>query len=103
MPLRNHEHLFEIVTTMSSDFAPWGERMPISGGCIQPDCSDGCRFFNRLVGSAGLHWGVCLSQQSPRSGILTYQGFGCAQFERRHEDDYDMQENETSSGGTDGR
>lgn len=90
MPLRNHEHLFEIATRMPSDFVPWGERMPISDGCIQPDCSDNCRFFGRLVGGAGIDWGVCLSHRSPRSGMLTYQEFGCAEFERRDsdEDDY---------------
>ena len=90
MPLRNHEHLFEIATRMPSDFVPWGERMPISNGCIQPDCSDNCRFFGRLAGGAGIDWGVCLSQRSPRSGMLTYQEFGCAEFERRDsdEDDY---------------
>jgi hypothetical protein len=34
---------------------------------------------------------VCLSQQSPRSGLLTYQQFGCPQFERRESDDEDLQ------------
>jgi len=94
MPLRNYEHLFEIVTRMPSDFAPFGERMPISDGCIQPECSDGCRFFGHLAGGAGLDWGVCLSPRSPRSGLLTFKDFGCPQFERRHEDDYDMQDHE---------
>jgi hypothetical protein len=101
MPLRNHEK-FEIVTRMPTDFAPWGERMPISDGRIQPECSDNCRFFNRLAGSAGLDWGVCLSQQSPRSGMLTYKEFGCPNFERCDEDDCERQVDETSSDGTDG-
>jgi hypothetical protein len=32
-----------------------------------------------------------LSQQSPRSGLLTYQEFGCPNFERRDSEDDDSQ------------
>jgi hypothetical protein len=89
MPLRNHEHLFEIAQLMPTDFAPHGERPLILNGVIQPDCSDDCRFFCRLEGGAGIDWGVCLSPQSPRSGRLTYQEFGCPKFVRRDSEDDD--------------
>ncbi len=81
---------------MPSDFVPYGERMPISNGVIQPDCSDNCRFFNPLEGGAGLDWGVCLNPRSPRSGLLTFKDFGCPNFERRDLDQDDVPENEQS-------
>lgn len=52
------------------------------------------------VGGAGLDWGVCVSPQSPRSGMLTYKEFGCPQFERRNSDDDDLRQEEKEASFT---
>ena len=83
MPLRSHDHLFEIVTTMPTDFAPHGEQALIISGVIEPDCWDGCKFFARLAGVAGIDWGVCLSKRSPRAAVLTFKDFGCPNYVER--------------------
>ena len=83
MPSRSHDHLLEIVTTMPTDFAPYGERLRVLNSVVQPDCSDGCKFFARLAGVAGIDWGVCLSKRSPRSAILTFKDFGCLNYVER--------------------
>jgi hypothetical protein len=83
MPPRSNDHLFEIVTTMPTDFAPYGERLRVLNGVIQPDCSDGCKFFGRLAGVAGIDWGVCSGKGSPRSAMLTFTDFDCPNYVQR--------------------
>ena len=90
MPKRNHEHLFDIAKRMTTDFEPWGQRRRDTP--TQPDCSCHCGFFNRLEGGAGLDWGVCVNPQSLRAGLLTYQEFGCLQFQQTNSDDDDLPE-----------
>ena len=92
MPKRNHEQLFDIAKRMPTDFEPWGQRSRTGDALTQPDCSCECRFFNRLDGSAGLDWGVCANPQSLRAGLLTYQNFGCLEFERADSEDDDLPE-----------
>jgi hypothetical protein len=90
MPKRNHEQLFDIARRLPTDFEPWGQRsrdMP-----TQPDCASDCRFFTRLDGGAGLDWGVCVNPQSLRAGLLTYQNFGCLEFDQANSDDDDCPE-----------
>jgi hypothetical protein len=102
MPLRNHEHLFEIVTRMPTDFEPWGQRSQPGDPLTQPDCSCHCRFFNRLDGGAGVDWGVCVNPRSPRSALLTFKEFGCPQFEQRYSDGYEDDERSTDWVGNEG-
>jgi hypothetical protein len=85
MPKRNHEQLFDIARRLPTDFEPWGQRR--RDALTQPDCSSHCRFFARLDGGAGLDWGVCVNPLSGRAGLLTYQEFGCLEFERVNSDD----------------
>jgi hypothetical protein len=90
MPKRNHEQLFDIARRLPTDFEPWGQRH--RDAPTQPDCSCECRFFNRLDGGAGLDWGVCANSRSLRAGLLTYQNFGCLEFEQANSDDDDLPE-----------
>jgi len=90
MPKRNHEQLFDIAKRLPSDFGPWGQRR--RDAPTQPDCSSHCRFFARLDGGAGLDWGVCANAHSPRAGLLTYQNFGCLEFEQTNSEDDDLPE-----------
>ena len=92
MPKRNHEQLFDIAKRLPTDFEPWGQRQHIGGAVSQPDCSCHCRFFTRLDGGAGLDWGVCVNPKSLRAGLLTYQKFGCPEFEQTSSDEDDLPE-----------
>ncbi len=92
MPQRNHEQLFDIAKRMPTDFEPWGQRSLLSDAPTQPDCSAHCRFFSLLEGGAGLDWGVCVNPLSLRAGLLTYQEFGCLEFEQVSSDDDDLPE-----------
>ena len=40
------------------------------------DCSSGCQWFHPLAGAGGKDWGVCASERSPRSGMLTFEHQG---------------------------
>ncbi len=72
---RSHEALWKIVKKLPSDFEPWGKREREGG-----DCSCGCRFFIPLE-RHGADWGVCVNAKSPRSGALTFEHQGCAEFQ----------------------
>ena len=102
MPQRNHEQLFDIAKRMPTDLQPYGHRAPTANGVTQLDCSCNCKFFIRLADGAGFDWGVCVNPQSLRSGLLTYEHFGCPLFERLESDEYDVADPEYSLAATDG-
>ncbi len=52
-----HRALLDVVKTLPSDFAPWGERSREEEWA--PDCSCGCRWYVRLEPGLQLDWGVC--------------------------------------------
>ena len=80
---QTHEHLLTIVTKLSSDCEPWGER--VIGESL--DCSMGCHWFHTLNGNLETDWGVCANARSPRVGLLTLEHMGCEEFE--HDPRYD--------------
>jgi hypothetical protein len=71
-----HARLLELAVEMESDFEPYGKRSRDG-----PDCSCGCRHFAILDGPLGADWGVCMSKNSPRAGLLTFEHQGCPAFE----------------------
>jgi hypothetical protein len=75
-----HEPLLQVLKRLPSDFEPYGER-PRHG----PDCSWGCRWFIPLEHGLRYDWGVCHNPRSPRSGLLTFEHQGCAEFEEEEE------------------
>jgi hypothetical protein len=44
-----------------------------------------CAFFHELHGEAGGDWGVCVNTRSPRKGLLNFEHFGCAEWQRAPE------------------
>jgi hypothetical protein len=81
---QSHEHLWQIVTKLPTDFEPYGQvkRETIC------DCSSGCRWYHVLAGRRGQDWGVCANPRSPRSGRLTFEHQGCLEFEEDPRSDY---------------
>src|SRR5450755_1466780 len=73
---QTHEHLWQIVTQLPTDFEPYGQVKRAT-----PDCSSGCRWYHVLAGRLGQGWGVCANPRSPRSGLLTFEHQGCLEFE----------------------
>jgi Protein of unknown function (DUF3027) len=80
---QTHEHLWQIVTKLPTDFEPYGQVKRES-----PDCSSGCRWYHVLAGRLGQDWGVCANPRSPRSGLLTFEHQGCLEFEEDPRSDY---------------
>ncbi|MDQ3622132.1 MAG: DUF3027 domain-containing protein [Verrucomicrobiota bacterium] len=75
-----HDLLWTVCRKLPTDFEPYGERdRDTAGPCA--DCSCGCRHFVPLAGDLGADWGICANAASPRSGLLTFEHQGCAQFE----------------------
>jgi hypothetical protein len=74
---QTHEHLWQIVRKLPTDFEPYGQmkRQTIF------DCSCGCRWYHVLAGRRGQDWGVCANERSPRAGLLTFEHQGCLEFE----------------------
>lgn len=68
---------WKVVKKLPTDFEPFGKRPDDERGA---DCSCGCKFFHPLEGDAGMDWGVCTNQKSPRSGLLTFEHMGCKFF-----------------------
>lgn len=68
------EDLWQIVRRLDSDFRPYGNAKREG-----MDCSCGCRHFVKLAGAED-EWGVCINQESPRVGLLTFGHQGCSAF-----------------------
>jgi len=72
---------WQSVKTLESDYSDYG------GNIVRwetndnyPDCSCGCKYFWKLDSD----WGVCLKQQTPRAGLLTFEhqaGYQCFEKE----------------------
>ena len=80
-----HDDLHGILKQLPSDFEPWGQRSRENDW--GPDCSCGCRWFNRLQANLNHDWGVCSNPGSPRCGLLTFEHQGCREFEESEEED----------------
>ncbi len=76
-----HEHLWQIVEKLPSDYEPYGERIREGS-----DCSCGCKWYLKFRGELGWDWGVCINQKSPRVGKLTFEHQGCQFFDQKEED-----------------
>ncbi len=74
--LTHHERLWAACRQLEWDYEPYG-RKERDG----PDCSGGCKHFEKLEGEAGLDWGVCVNRCSHRCGLLTFEHQGCGYFE----------------------
>lgn len=71
---------------LPTDYAEYGGSITRWGlpDAAYPDCSCGCKYWRPLhdsnSGRDDGDWGVCVSPQSPRSGLLTWEhqaGFQC--------------------------
>jgi hypothetical protein len=71
--------MLKIIKTLSTDFEPYGLRNRDTDW--GPDCSCGCKWFTPLEGDLGMDYGVCMKQESPRAGLLTFEHQGCYQYE----------------------
>ena len=80
--MNNHDHLLKIVIKKEEDYEPFGKIIRWQNEKENyPDCSMGCKYFNKLSGDIGFDWGVCGNPQSHRCGLLTFEHQGCRKFE----------------------
>ena len=80
--MNNHDHLLKIVIKKEEDYKPFGNIIRWENQNENyPDCSMGCKYFNKLSGDTGFDWGVCANPQSHRCGLLTFEHQGCRKFE----------------------
>ena len=80
--MNNHKHLIKIVIKKPQDYAPFGKVIRWENeNQDYPDCSMGCKYFNKLDDELGADWGVCSNPQSHRCGLLTFEHQGCRKFE----------------------
>ena len=80
--MNNHDHLLKIVIKKEEDYEPFGKVIRWENQNENyPDCSMGCKYFNKLSGDTGFDWGVCANPQSHRCGLLTFEHQGCRKFE----------------------
>jgi hypothetical protein len=80
--MNNHDHLLKIVIKKEEDYEPFGNVVRWENESQNyPDCSMGCKYFNKLSGDTGFDWGVCSNPQSHRCSLLTFEHQGCRKFE----------------------
>lgn len=71
-----HKRCWRVANPSAKEFAKDGGWTARTG---KPDCSTGCKWFAPLK-EAEYDWGVCLCQNGPRSGMLTFEHMGCGKF-----------------------
>jgi hypothetical protein len=80
--MNNHDYLLKIVVKKEEDYEPFGKVIRWANESQDyPDCSMGCKYFNKLSGDLGFDWGVCANPKSHRCGLLTFEHQGCRKFE----------------------
>ena len=80
--MNNHDHLLKIVIKKEEDYEPFGNVVRWKNESEDyPDCSMGCKYFNKLSSDLGFDWGVCANPKSHRCGLLTFEHQGCRKFE----------------------
>ena len=72
----DHETLLRLVIRRHTDFVPYGSRQRTGA-----DCSQDCKWFIRLSWPFNLNWGICVNNDSPRCGLLTFEHQGCPEFQ----------------------
>jgi len=81
--MNNHKHLLKIVIKKPQDYAPFGKVIRWENeNQDYPDCSMGCKYFNKLDGELGADWGVCSNPKSHRCGLLTFEHQGCKHYKQ---------------------
>ncbi len=70
--------LWAVVQLKPQDYEPYGKTKRIDTW----DCSNGCRYFKRLLDSPD-DYGVCVNLASHRCGLLTFEHQGCTKWQER--------------------
>lgn len=74
----NDKYFWNVVRVLPTDYHDFGGRIERFAHPEEfyPECKN-CRFFKKINEEG---WGICISVDAPRSGLLTYEsqaGFDC--------------------------
>ena len=84
--MNNQDDKWKVVKILATDYSDYGGDVTRwqDGDKDYPDCSSNCKhwvpLYNAKHNGADGDWGVCVSEQGPRGGLLTWEhqaGDGC--------------------------